>query len=243
MLALQRFAAFEAGGCTWICSSVHRPQPPRSCDHTAHRRGAVRTNLPAPDDAYLKVESFGGTGRSGRLWPNAATNATGFTCGCAWTSSARLHGPLGPVPGISVKGMSEDLWPELHRVVTESFRDHRLPSASLRPVPQGHDQQTTDLDRWRTGLRQADLRGSLNRLPALQPEAWVMWRRSVSFGSTAGVASPGTCCWTPWPETLRRASREVSLLRRDADNRRNSATSVGMRRDHEVRRLRTLTGQ
>ena len=92
---LQRFAA-RAGLYLDLFISPHAP----------NRRGLATTlltagerygqTLPAPDDAYLKVESFGGDRGSGRLWPNAATNATGFTCGCAGLRRRDSTAPTGP---------------------------------------------------------------------------------------------------------------------------------------------------
>ena len=81
--------------------------------------------------------------------------------------------------------------------------------------------ETTDLDRWRLAFDGPTCVGSSIGSGASSRRVWVMGR-SVSFGSTAGVASPDTCCWTPWPETLRRASREHHCLRRDEPHRRNS---------------------
>ena len=142
-----------------------------------------------------------------------------------------------------MKGMSEDLWPELHRVVTESFRDHY----DSHPLPfdlfrRDMINETTDLDRWRLAFDGPTCVG-VSIGSGAEPEGLGYGGRSVSFGSTAGVASPDTCCWTPWPETLRRASRES--LHCDATNPTGATAlyeSVGMRRDHEYVAWRTPCG-
>ena len=79
-----------------VPGSVHQSARP-------NRRGLATTlltagerygqTLPAPDDAYLKVESFGGDREIRRLWPNAGCERHRVFADARGTSSARLHGP------------------------------------------------------------------------------------------------------------------------------------------------------
>ncbi|MCO5301046.1 MAG: GNAT family N-acetyltransferase [Candidatus Nanopelagicales bacterium] len=219
--------------------------------HAPNRRGLATTlltagerygqTLPAPDDAYLKVESFGGDREIRQALAERGYERHRVYLRMRVDFVGETPRPR-PVPGISVKGMSEDLWPELHRVVTESFRDHY----DSHPLPfdlfrRDMINETTDLDRWRLAFDGPTCVGVSIGSRRFEPEG-------LGYVETLGVLREYRGRGIARHLLLDAMARDAAAgltgtsLHCDATNPTGATAlyeSVGMRRDHEYVAWRT----